>query len=213
VSERAIRMAVIDYGAGNLRSVARALALAGGAPVVVDYPAGLRDAEAIVIPGVGAFAPAMTRLQAAGLVAPIREAARCGLPLVGLCLGMQLLFEESEEGEPAPGLGLIPGRVRRLPFDVKVPHMGWNTLEPARRDPLLAGLPERPYVYFVHSYVAVPRDRSVTVAHTSYGTRFPSVVRQGSVWGLQFHPEKSSRIGAHLLRNLVSQIAAARVGA
>lgn len=208
-----MRVALIDYGAGNLRSVARALALAGAAPVIVADPAGLRDAAAIVIPGVGAFAPAMARLWAAGLVAPILQAARDGLPLVGLCLGMQMLFDESEEGEPTAGLGLIPGRVRRLPPDVKVPHMGWNTLEATHADPLLAGLSDRPYVYFVHSYAVVPDDPGTIVAATTYGTRFASVVRQGSIWGLQFHPEKSSHTGAHLLRNLLSRIAAERVGA
>jgi glutamine amidotransferase len=213
MNARAVRMAVVDYGAGNLRSVARALALAGASPMVVDHPAGLRGAAAVVIPGVGAFAPAMTRLERAGLVAPIRDAAHRGLPLIGLCLGMQLLFDEGEEGEPTPGLGLIPGCVRRLPPAVKVPHIGWNTLEARRADPLLAGLPAPPYVYFVHSYVVAPRDPGVTIAETTYGVRFPGIVRLGSIWGLQFHPEKSSRTGAHLLRNLIGQIAAERLGA
>ncbi len=208
-----MRVALIDYGAGNLRSAGRALVEAGAAPVLVTDPAGLRGVEAIIIPGVGAFAPAMARLASAGLVGPIREAGRSGLPLVGLCLGMQLLFVQSEEGSPAAGLGLIRGRVRRLPSDVKVPHMGWNTLEVARPDRLFEGLPARPFVYYVHSYVVVPDDPDVVIAETTYGARFPAVVRQGMIWGLQFHPEKSSRTGAHLLRNLVSHIAAERVRA
>jgi glutamine amidotransferase len=205
--------AIIDYGAGNLRSVARALAAAGAEPRIASDPAGLRGAEAIVIPGVGAFAPAMARLRAAGLVEPLRAAARRGLPLVGLCLGMQLLFDESDEGAPAAGLGLVPGRVRRLPRGTKVPHMGWNTLDARRRDPLLEGLPARPYVYFVHSYVVVPDDPCVIVADTTYGTRFPSIICQGAIWGLQFHPEKSSRTGALLLRNLVGQLTGSRARA
>ncbi len=208
-----MRVALIDYGAGNLRSVARALAEAGTSPQIVSDPGGLRGADAIVVPGVGAFAPAMARLGAAGLVEPISEAARRGVPLVGLCLGMQLLFEDSDEGGPTPGLGLIRGRVRRLPSGLKVPHMGWNTLEPRARDPLWEGLPPRPFVYFVHSYVAVPDDARVVVAETTYGVRFASVVRQGTIWGLQFHPEKSSGTGARLLGNLAGLIAAERARA
>lgn len=208
-----MRIAVVDYGAGNLRSVARALAAAGGAPRLVADPRGLAGAEAIVIPGVGAFDAAMRRLSAAGLVAPLREAAAAGTPLVGICLGMQVLFERSEEGEPTPGLGLLRGEVRRLPAGVKVPHMGWNVVEAVRPDPLLAGLPPTPYVYFVHSYVAVPADRHDVVAETTYGTRFPAVVRRRGLWGLQFHPEKSSRMGGVLLRNLLAAIAAERSAA
>ena len=208
-----MRIALIDYGAGNLRSAARALAEAGTSPQIVADPAGLRGTDAIVLPGVGAFAPAMARLGAAGLVEPICAAARRGVPLVGLCLGMQLLVQESDEGGLAPGLGLIRGRVRRLPPGVKVPHMGWNTLEARGRDPLFEGLPPRPFVYFVHSYIVMPDDAGVVVAETTYGVRFPSVVRQDAVWGLQFHPEKSSRTGALLLRNLVGLIAAERARA
>ncbi len=205
-----MRIALIDYGAGNLRSAGRALQEAGGSPVVVTQPAGLRQADVIVVPGVGAFAPAMARLAAARLLEPLRDAARSGVPLVGICLGMQLLFEGSEEGEPAPGLSLLAGRVVRLPADVKIPHMGWNTLEVRTPDAIFDGLPEAPYVYFVHSYVVAPADPRVVLADTVYGSRFPAVVRQGAVWGLQFHPEKSSRTGAVLLRNLLVQIAALR---
>jgi glutamine amidotransferase len=203
-----MRVALVDYGAGNLRSASRALAEAGGEPVVVSEPTGLRGADAIVVPGVGAFAPAMRRLAAAGLVHGLREAARAGVPLIGICLGMQLLFDRSEEGEPVPGLSLLRGIVRRLPPVVKVPHMGWNVLDPRVPDPLFAGLPARPFVYFVHSYVVVPTDATSVVAETEYGCRFASVVRQGTIWGLQFHPEKSSRLGARLLRNLLARVAA-----
>lgn len=203
-----MRVALIDYGAGNLRSAARALAEAGASPMLVSDPSGLRDADAVVVPGVGAFGPAMQRLARAGLVDPLREAARAGIPMVGICLGLQLFFERSEEGPPTPGLGLLAGEVRRLPDGVKVPHMGWNTLEAARSDPLMDGVTSPAYVYFVHSYVVAPRDPGVVVAETTYGVRFPAIVRQGRVWGLQFHPEKSSRVGAQILRNLVGVMAA-----
>ncbi|MGH2403460.1 MAG: imidazole glycerol phosphate synthase subunit HisH [bacterium] len=203
-----MRAALIDYGAGNLRSAARAFAEAGASPEIVAGPQGLRRADAIVVPGVGAFGPAMARLWSAGLVDPIRDAACHGTPLIGICLGMQLLFDESDEGGTTAGFGLIPGVVRRLPDGVKVPHMGWNALEGAR-GALFEGLPANPYVYFVHSYVVWPADPRAVAAEVSYGVRFPAVVRAGAVWGLQFHPEKSSRIGARLLRNLVAEIAAA----
>jgi glutamine amidotransferase len=203
-----IRIALVDYGAGNLRSAARALEAAGGQPVVITDSAGLRGAEAIVVPGVGAFAQAMARLAAARLVEPLQEAARDGVPLIGICLGMQMLYEHSDEGGPTPGLGLLGGTVRRLPPEVKVPHMGWNALEPRTPTPLLDGLPPRPYVYFVHSYVAVPRDEATVVAETAYGLRFPAIVRHGNVWGLQFHPEKSSATGLRMLRNLLALLRA-----
>ncbi len=205
-----MRIALIDYGAGNLRSAGRALQAAGGSPVVVTEPSGLSGADVIVVPGVGAFAPAMARLASARLVEPLRDTARRGVPLIGICLGMQLLFEDSDEGGPTPGLSLLAGRVVRLPADVKVPHMGWNTLEITTPDRIFDGLPASPYVYFVHSYVVVPADARVVLAQTVYGRRFPSVVRQGTVWGLQFHPEKSSRTGAVILRNLLAQITAMR---
>jgi glutamine amidotransferase len=205
-----IRVALVDYGAGNLRSAARALAGAGGDAVIVTEPAGLRGAGASVVPGVGAFAPAMRRLASAGLVDPLRAAAAAGVPLIGICLGMQLLFERSDEGDPEPGLALLRGSVRRLPAGMKVPHMGWNTLEPAAPSPLFDGLPPRPHAYFVHSYVVAPEDPSVVLAETEYGVRFPAVVQQRRIWGLQFHPEKSSRVGARLLENLFARLAADR---
>lgn len=208
----AIRIALIDYGAGNLRSVARALADAGALPEVTAGPEPLQRADAIVVPGVGAFRPAMARLTAAGLVDPIRDAARRGTPVIGICLGMQLLFEESDEGVETSGFGLIAGAVRRLPNGVKVPHMGWNVLEGAG-DGLFRGLPNRPYVYFVHSYVARPADSQVVIAEATHGVRFPAIVRQGTLWGLQFHPEKSSRVGARLLSNLMTALVEARVRA
>jgi len=208
-----VKIALVDYGAGNLRSAARALAEAGASPQLVTGPKGLTGADAIVVPGVGAFAPAMERLARAGLVTAIRGAATAGVPLIGLCLGMQLLYQGSDEGLPTPGFGLLEGRVHRLPAVVKVPHMGWNTLDVRIADRLFDGLPAEPHVYFVHSYVVVPAERTTVIAETGYGERFPSVVRRGHIWGLQFHPEKSSWVGARLLRNLISEIAAARLPA
>ncbi|MBI3998618.1 MAG: imidazole glycerol phosphate synthase subunit HisH [Armatimonadetes bacterium] len=206
-------MALIDYGAGNLRSVARALARAGANAALVSGPDGLRGADIIMVPGVGAFASAMRRLRAAGLVEPIGEAARAGTPLIGLCLGMQLLFDESGEGGQTQGFGLLAGKVIRLPAGVKVPHMGWNTLEARSPDPLFDGLAEPIFVYFVHSYVVAPDDPRTVVAETTHGVRFPVIVRAGTVWGLQFHPEKSSRTGATLLRNLLARVTAERASA
>jgi glutamine amidotransferase len=205
-----MRVALVDYGAGNLRSASRALAEAGADPVLVTAPEGLRRADTVVIPGVGAFAAAMRRIAAAGLVVPLRDAARAGVPIIGICLGMQLLFDRSDEGEPMPGLSLLRGTVRRLPPSVKVPHMGWNELEFRGPDPLFDGLPARPFVYFVHSYVVAPDDSGSILAETEYGGRFASIVRRDRIWGLQFHPEKSSRVGARLLRNLVAEIMADR---
>jgi glutamine amidotransferase len=202
-----VRAALVDYGAGNLRSAARALADAGAEVTLTADPGGLADAEVIVLPGVGAFAPAMRRLRATGLADAIAAGAARGTPLIGICLGMQLLFEGSEEGDPVPGFALVRGVVRRLPAGVKTPHMGWNTLVAARPSPVLAGLPEAAHVYFVHSYVVHPEDPDVVVAETDYGGRFPAIVRAGTIWGLQFHPEKSSRIGHRLLANLLAQIA------
>jgi glutamine amidotransferase len=204
-----VEIAVVDYGAGNLRSVTRALAAAGGAPRLVTGPDGLAGAGLVVVPGVGAFAPAMRRLRAAGMVEALRAVARAGVPVLGLCLGMQLLFDESDEGGGATeGLGILRGVVRRLPAGVKVPHMGWNTLEVARPDPVVAGLPEPAYVYFVHSYAVQPADPAVVVAWSTHGARFPAIVRAGTVVGFQFHPEKSSRLGARLLANLLAGLAA-----
>jgi glutamine amidotransferase len=205
-----VRAVLVDYGAGNLRSAARALGDAGAEVALAADPAGLADAEVIVLPGVGAFAPAMRRLRATGLADAIVEAAGCGTPLVGICLGMQLLFDRSEEGDPVGGFALLRGVVRRLPAGVKTPHMGWNRLLAARPSPVLAGLPEAAHVYFVHSYVVHPEDPDVVVAETDYGGRFPAIVRAGTIWGVQFHPEKSSRIGRQLLANLLAELASAR---
>jgi glutamine amidotransferase len=204
-----MRVVVVDYGAGNLRSVSRAWSEAGATVGIESSPLGLAGADAIVVPGVGAFAPAMRRLDAADLVRPLRDAARDRVPVVGICLGMQLFFERSEEGAPISGLGLLSGVVKRLPGGVKIPHMGWNRIVVRGVDPLFAGLPPDPYAYFVHSYVVDPADPDVVLATTHHGASFPSVVRADNIWGLQFHPEKSGTIGVRMLRNLIGAFRAA----
>jgi len=199
-----VTVGVIDYEAGNLRSIARALQLAGADPVLIAQPAEPSRFDLLLLPGVGAFAAAMRRLAAAGLVEWIRARVASGTPLAGICLGMQLLYERSDEGGDVPGLGLLRGEVRRLPPGVKVPHMGWNQLQIHTPSPLVDGVPSGTEVYFVHSYVAVPADPREVVAVTSYGEAFAAIVQRGAVSGLQFHPEKSGRAGGQLLRNLVA---------
>jgi imidazole glycerol-phosphate synthase subunit HisH len=192
---------IIDYAINNLRSVEKAF-LSMGIPVEVsDHPERIRAAEKLVLPGVGAFADAMCNLQAKGLPELIIEKVKGGTPLLGLCLGLQLLFSESEEFGRNLGLNFIPGKVKRLPPDLKVPHIGWNQLHPKRRDPLLEGIPEGSFVYFVHSYYADPADPSDTLATTDYGIEFLAMVRRGNVWATQFHPEKSQDVGLRILKN------------
>ena len=193
-------IAVVDYGAGNLFSVRNALAYIGAAHEITADPEKLAAADGIILPGVGAFPDAMRKLDAAGLVGPLREnAAR--KPFLGICLGMQLLFERGFEFEPCDGLGLLPGTVERLPENgLKIPHMGWNALNIRRTDcPLLEGVPDGAYVYFVHSYAAVCPERVLT-ASASYGCEVPALVWEGNVFGAQFHPEKSSGHGLRMLR-------------
>lgn len=201
---------VADYGAGNLHSLHRALERQGLTVVISDSPELLDDAQAVVVPGDGAFGPAMERLRARGFVDRIRAYIRSGRPFLGVCLGMQLLFERSEEGGDHAGLGILPGRVVRLPSSVKVPHMGWNRLHVLRHSPLLEGVPDGAYVYFVHSYVAVPSDPEVVAATAEYGGACAAVVGGGSVWATQFHPEKSGPVGARILANFARWVAGAR---
>ncbi|HXF82653.1 MAG TPA: imidazole glycerol phosphate synthase subunit HisH [bacterium] len=203
---RPLRVALVDYEAGNLRSIARALA-AVGADVTVA--AGPRDEifDAIVLPGVGAFGAAMRRLDQAGLSGWISAAASADTPLVGICLGMQVLYERSEESPEARGLGVLRGAVRRLPSSVKVPHMGWNRLQPVGSSFLTGVLDPLAHVYFVHSYVVQPADPETVVAVADHGVVFPAVVACGRVVGLQFHPEKSGPAGLRLLAGLLARLA------
>lgn len=202
-------VAIVDYGMGNLRSVAKACGRAGFAAVPTASPEEIRRAPGVILPGVGAFGAAMENLGRAGLVEPVREAARealtGGRPFLGLCLGLHLLFEESEEafgGERPRGLGVLPGRVVRFPAsELKVPQIGWNTVDFKKPHPLIAGLPDGAFFYFVHSYYPVPAEAEAVLATTSYGTTFTSAVAQGNAAACQFHPEKSSAVGLSLLAN------------
>jgi glutamine amidotransferase len=198
-------VAVLDYGVGNLRSAQRALARVGADARLVTEPAGVREAAGVVLPGVGAFGRCAQALEEAGLVDTAREAIAAGTPFLGICVGLQLLYEGSEESPGVRGLGLFPGTVRRLPPTVKVPQMQWNVLD--RRDRptgvrLLEGIGERPWVYFVHSYAPGLGDE--TVATCEYGGRVAAAVEAGPVWGTQFHPEKSGDVGLAILRNFVA---------
>lgn len=204
------RVAVIDYGAGNLRSISRALADVGADPVVIDDPVGLAGVDAVVLPGVGAAGATMIRMNENGLVEPLQRLIAQGTPFLGVCLGMQLLFGHQEEGD-TEGLGVFPGRVRSLAPGVKIPQMGWNRAHLVADGPLGAA-GEDLDVYFVHSFVCVDPDPADVAAVTRYGDVFPSVVRRGAVWGTQFHPEKSGDTGLRLLRAWVD-LARSRAGA
>jgi glutamine amidotransferase len=202
---RSPRIAVVDYGAGNLRSVTKALERSGLRAEVCRDPASLRGADGIVLPGVGAFADAATSLRAKGLDEAIMTAIDKGRPYLGLCLGLQLLFEESDEHGSTPGFGLLPGRIER--FDdrngdggvLRVPHIGWNSVRFEGSHPMLKGLPAEDCFYFVHSYRAVPRDPSQVVGITDYGGSFAAAVAKDSAFAVQFHPEKSQSSGKRLL--------------
>jgi len=196
-----ITIAVVDHGAGNLRSITRALEAAGARPVITTDPEAIRAADAIVLPGVGAAHAAMTRLDDLGLTGLLRERCRDGAPFLGICLGMQLLFGHQEEGD-TDGLGVLPGRVRMLRPGVKIPQIGWNRVRAAVDGPLGPAGSEGDF-YFVHSFVADDADPADVVGVTRYGEAFPSVVARGNVWGAQFHPEKSGDSGLRLVRSWV----------
>ena len=196
---------IVDYGMGNLRSVEKALERLGFESRLLKHPEEIADADRLVLPGVGAFGDAMRGLREQGLVAPIRRYARSGKPVLGICLGMQAFFDHSEEAPGIQGLGLIPGCVRRFRTgSLKVPHMGWNTLEVRRDSRLLRGLADKPAVYFVHSFYVVPEDDTVTAARTEYGECFTAAVETANVFGTQFHPEKSQECGLQILANFAT---------
>lgn len=197
-------IAIVDYGVGNLRSVERACQQVGAEARVIASPQELGPAQGVILPGVGAFGDGMACLRAAGWVPALEGWAAAGKPLLGICLGMQLLFEESEEMGRHAGLGLLPGRVVRFGSGVKVPHVGWNQVRPLRAHPLLSGVPAGAYAYFVHSYYVVPADPTDVLAVTDYGEPFASVVGRGCILGLQFHPEKSQEVGLRMLANFAA---------
>lgn len=203
-------IAIIDYGMGNLRSVQKAIQKAGGDARIVAEPSGLAGASKFVLPGVGAFRDAIERLRSAGFDKPLIKAASDGTPLLGICLGLQLLFDISHEDGQHKGLGIIPGQVVRFKFDetagpkLAVPHMGWNRIIWSGSCPFLAGLENGTYVYFCHSYYVVPADESVVCTRTGYGLNFVSSIRRDNLFAVQFHPEKSQSAGLQILKNFVA---------
>jgi glutamine amidotransferase len=196
-------IAIIDYGMGNLRSVQKALERVGHAATITDDPAVLADASKLILPGVGAFRDAIGAIEARGLADPIRAAIEGGKPFLGVCLGLQLLFDTSYEDGTYRGLGIVPGEVVRfeLPGEFKVPHMGWNQISLRRRAPILSGISDGDYFYFVHSYYVVPRDESVIALETDYAASFCSGIWRDNLFAVQFHPEKSQDAGLKLLKN------------
>jgi glutamine amidotransferase len=200
-------IAVIDYGMGNLRSVQKAFEHVGAGAVLTSERATIESAEGVLFPGQGCFPDAMRELTRLGLVEVLRDWVRAGRPFLGICLGHQLIFDESEEGGRAQGLGLMPGRVVRFSPGGKVPHMGWNSVrrtDAGRACPLLEGVKDGAYFYFVHSYYPVPGDASVVAATTDYNDTFASVVCRDRFFSTQFHPEKSQEPGLRVLRNFIS---------
>ena len=198
-------IAIADYGIGNLGSVTKGFRHAGAETVLSGDPAVLRAADALILPGDGAFAATMEEVTRRGLVPVLRETVAAGKPLLGICIGMQLLFEESEEHGRHEGLGLLPGRVRRFDDGLPVPHMGWNRLRARRPHPLLDGMADGAHVYFVHSYFCDAPDE-VVIATSDYGRDFPAVVGRGNVLGVQFHPEKSQAVGLRMVANFVRSL-------
>ncbi len=194
-------IAIIDYAINNLRSVEKAFQSLGVDVLATNAPEEIRKADKMVLPGVGAFADAMSNLKAKNLDGVIREKVEAGTPLLGLCLGLQLLFSESEEFGKHSGLNFIPGNVVRIPAGLKVPHIGWNQLHIKRPDPLLRGIEEGSFVYFVHSYYASPQNQDDVLATSDYGIEFPAITNRKNVWATQFHPEKSQQVGLQILKN------------
>ncbi len=194
---------IVDYQMGNLASVQRGLQRAGSDAVITSDPDRVAAADKIILPGVGAFADAMHELRAHGLVEPVTEAIASGKPFLGICLGLQMLFDTSLEDGEHPGLGILPGKVVRfdLPAGYKIPHMGWNQINIRRRAPILEGLEDGSYFYFVHSYYVVPEDHNVVAVETEYGHLFCSMVWRDNLFATQFHPEKSQANGLRLLEN------------
>jgi glutamine amidotransferase len=203
----AVKVAVLDYGAANMVSITRALAAVGAEVSVAEEPAGMAGVDAIVVPGVGAAAPAMIHLRERGLLEPLRDWVRAGKPCLGICLGFQLLFDASDEGG-AETLGLLAGRTVPLVDAPTLPHIGWNSVDLVRRHPLFDGVANGSYFYFVHSFAPTPADQSLILALTTHGRPFVSAVARGSLYGVQFHPEKSSEAGLRLLSNFVGLVAA-----
>ena len=196
-------IAVIDYGAGNLRSVVNAIGRLGCQPKITRAPDELLNAEAVILPGVGAAADTMTNLEKLGLVSSIRRFIAEGRPFFGVCIGLQILFTSTEEGGGQECLGIIPGVVRRLPPGLKIPHMGWNQVRQKFAHPVFSGIADEANFYFVHSYYAAPDDRSLVAGETEYGISICSVIARGNLVATQFHPEKSGEVGLKVYDNFI----------
>lgn len=193
-------IAIVDYGAGNLMSVHNSLDFLGYENKIAASPEVIEQAAGVILPGVGAFPDAMDALHASGLTDAVLEAARTK-PFLGICLGMQMLFEESDEVRPCKGLGLLPGRIERIRTRLKLPQIGWNALDILRPNAMTEGVQQGDYVYFVHSFMAVPAEEGDLAAVTDYGARVPAMVARGNLFGCQFHPEKSGKVGLEMLKN------------
>ncbi len=200
-------IAIIDYDAGNIKSVEKAFVYIGEDVILTRDRDVILSADGVVLPGVGAFGDAMDKLDRYGLSDTLREVVKLNIPLLGICLGQQLLFESSEESPGAKGLGILKGKIRRIPeTGLKIPHIGWNDLKFPRKGRLFEGIPEGTYVYFVHSYYLDAEDKSIVTATCEYGTTIEASVESGNVFAAQFHPEKSSDLGLKMLENFVSVI-------
>lgn len=207
-----MKLIIIDYGAGNLRSVAIALIRLGFDPLITSEPEAVDNADVVILPGVGAAADTMSNLAQRRLVEPIRQYIASGRPFLGICMGLQVLFSMSEEGGEHPCLDILPGRVRRLPAGLKVPQMGWNRLRQRCSHPIFDGVPDGAFFYFVHSYYADPEDPSIVIGETDYGVTFPAVVAKDNIVATQFHPEKSAESGLRLYENFLRMSQASGLG-
>lgn len=198
-------IAIIDYDAGNIRSVEKALLLLGQGVKITSDAREILEADKVILPGVGAFGDAMSKLHTRGLTDVIRQTVENGTPFLGICLGLQLLFERSDEAPGVEGLGILPGEILRIPpqENLKIPHMGWNSLHLENNGRLFKGVTEQAYVYFVHSYYLKAKEEEIVKASTEYGVHIHASVEKGNVFACQFHPEKSSDVGLQILRNFV----------
>jgi len=207
-----IPIAIIDYGMGNLRSVQKAIEKMGGVAIITNSPLKIVTASAVILPGVGAFQDAILQLKKLQLDTIIHRIINSGKPFLGICLGMQLLFSKSFEYGEFEGLNIIPGEVVRFPDTLKIPHIGWNTIQRTENKegktqvPLLEGIPDNSYFYFVHSYYVKPADESVIATTTDYGIKFASMIWKGNIYATQFHPEKSQTLGLRILKNFLAMI-------
>jgi len=196
-------IAIIDYGAGNLRSVANAVAKLGYQPKLTSNASEVLDAQAVILPGVGAAADTMENLGRLGLASPVRQLIAQGNPFFGVCIGLQILFTGTEEGGGHECLGIIPGQVKRLPSGLKIPHMGWNQVKQRASHPVFDSIPDETNFYFVHSYYVEPDDKSLVAGETEYGISICSVIAKGNLIATQFHPEKSGEFGLRMYRNFL----------